>query len=159
MRSGERMFHGLRFLKKSLLFWGHSNPSAVLLPLFSVVTFLPLLLLLLLFSVVVIVVGVVGWGCCGFFFGGGGSLKIKALSTTSKLDLCEEGSFSPTIFNSDIELSVFPISCFFLICCRFVEGNVLYAENVHIMLFCPVDIKKRSFQVNLLCVLICFLER
>ena len=41
----------------------------------------------------------------------------------SKLDLCEGGSFSPTIFNSDIELSVFPISCFISVCC-FVEGNI-----------------------------------
>ena len=30
----------------------------------------------------------------------------------SKLDHCEGGSFLPTFFNSDIELSVFPISCF-----------------------------------------------
>ena len=51
----------------------------------------------------------------------------------SKLDLCEGGSFSPTIFNSDIELSVFPISCFISVC-RFVEGNVsTYAENSHIV--------------------------
>ena len=43
----------------------------------------------------------------------------------TKLDLCEGGSFSTVIFNSDIQLSVFPISC--LIClsvCHFVKGNV-----------------------------------
>ena len=91
----------------------------------------------------------------------------------SKLDLCEGGSFSPTSFNSDIELSVFsPFRVLYL----FVAlSKATYAENSHIVLKFkflkneiikyPVscilylfDIKKRSC-FNLLCVLICCLER
>ena len=43
--------------------------------------------------------------------------------TFSKLDLCEGGSFSPTIFKSDIEINAFHILSFISVC-RFVEGNI-----------------------------------
>ena len=61
-----------------------------------------------------------------------------SLNMTSKLDLCEGGSFSPTIFKSDIKLSVYHISCLIIICLsvhRFVDGK--FAENVHIVLSGP----------------------
>ena len=45
---------------------------------------------------------------------------------SSKLDLCEGGSVSPTIFKSDIELSVYHISCFIFVC-RF--GALLKAKR------------------------------
>ena len=54
----------------------------------------------------------------------------------SKLDLCEGGSFSTAIFNSDIQLSFFLLLFVFYIClsvCRFVKGNVF--RNSHIVLF------------------------
>ena len=41
----------------------------------------------------------------------------------AKLDLCEGGSYSTAIFNSDIQLSVYSCSCFISVC-RFVKGNV-----------------------------------
>ena len=44
----------------------------------------------------------------------------------SYLDLCEGGSFSTAIFNSDIQLSIYSILCL-IIClsvCRFVKGTV-----------------------------------
>ena len=58
----------------------------------------------------------------------------------SKLNLCEGGSFSPTIFTSDIdsiELSVSTFRVLYL----FVEGNICRK----LALFFLVDIKKRSF--------------
>ena len=46
----------------------------------------------------------------------------------SKLDLCEGGSFSSTIFNSDIELNVSPFRVLYLFVtlsiCRCVECNI-----------------------------------
>ena len=65
----------------------------------------------------------------------------KSIETLiSKLYLCGGGSFSPTIFKSDIKLSVYHISCFSLR--RFIEG-----KNIPKMctLFCLVHIKMRSF--------------
>ena len=75
----------------------------------------------------------------------------------SKLDLCEGGSFSPTIFNSDIELSVFPISCFMSECPLVALSKATYVAKIR-TLFGLVDIKKRSL-FNLLCVLICYARR
>ena len=73
---------------------------------------------------------------------------LPRLYDDDELDLCEGGSFSPTIFNSDIELSVFPISVFdiCLSVCRFVEGNICLKFCT---LSCLVDIKKRSFLSSL----------
>ena len=61
----------------------------------------------------------------------------ETLSPMSLLNsiYAEGGSFSPTIFNSDIELSVFPISCFMSVC-PFVDlSKATFAENSHIVLF------------------------
>ena len=63
------------------------------------------------------------------------------------LDLCEGGSFSPTIFKSDIELSVYHISCFISVCPLVALSKAKFAENLHFV-FCLVHmayIKKRSF--------------
>ena len=51
---------------------------------------------------------------------------------SDKLDLCEGGSFSPTIFNNDIELSVFPILCFISIYPIVTLLKAMYAGNSHI---------------------------
>ena len=51
----------------------------------------------------------------------------------SKLDLCEGGRFSPTIFNSNIELNVSPISCFIYVCPFVALSKATYAENSHIV--------------------------
>ena len=48
------------------------------------------------------------------------SQKTKFGSSFSKLNLCEGGSFSTAIFNSDIQLSVHTFLCFISVC-RFVE--------------------------------------
>ena len=59
---------------------------------------------------------------------------LKAYSLViSKLDLCEGGSFSPKIFNSDIEQSVSPFRVLCLSACRFVEGTFA-GMNSHIVL-------------------------
>ena len=62
------------------------------------------------------------------------SRKDRVWKIISKLDLCEGGSFSPTIFNSDIELSVFPIWCFISVCPFVTFSKAMFAENVHIVL-------------------------
>ena len=73
----------------------------------------------------------------------------------SKLDLCEGGSFSTAIFNSDIQLSVYSISCFTYIClsvCPFCKGDVCRK----FALFClSCRYFKKAFVFNLLCVLFC----
>ena len=63
-------------------------------------------------------------------------------ASISKLDLCEGGSFSTAIFNSDIQLSVDTFSCFISVC-PFVA--LLNKGNVCRKCACLVDIKKRSF--------------
>ena len=60
--------------------------------------------------------------------------KIEFGNVISKLDLCEGGSFSPAIFNSDIQLSVFLISCFIYVCPFVAVLKATYAENLHIVL-------------------------
>ena len=69
---------------------------------------------------------------------------ISSLQLSRKLDLCERGNFSPTIFNSDVELiSVSPISCFYL----FVRLSLCRWQRMPKIrtLFCLVVIKRRSF--------------
>ena len=65
-------------------------------------------------------------------------------NVTSKPYLCEGGSLSPTILNSEIELSVFSISYFISVCPFVAMSKAMYAENSHIV-FCLVDITKRLF--------------
>ena len=74
-------------------------------------------------------------------------------SSFSKLDLCEGGSFSPTIFNSGIEPSVFP----FRVLYPFVRLPLCRRQHLLKLctLFCPVNIKKRLFLTS--CVF-CFRE-
>ena len=48
--------------------------------------------------------------------------------------LCEGGSFSPAIFNSDIQVSVFPISCFIYVCPFVALSKTTHAENSHFVL-------------------------
>ena len=55
----------------------------------------------------------------------------------SKLDLCEGGSFSHTILKSDIELSVYHISCFISVCPFVALSKATFAENSHIVLSSP----------------------
>ena len=55
----------------------------------------------------------------------------------SKLDLFECGSFSPTIFNIDIELSVYHISCFISVCPFVALSKATFAEDSHIVLTSP----------------------
>ena len=62
----------------------------------------------------------------------------------SKLDLCEGGSFSPTIFKNDIEISVYHISCFISVCPFDALSKARFAENLHIVLSNPY-FKKCSF--------------
>ena len=70
------------------------------------------------------------------------SLELSSL--ISKLDLCEGGSVSPTIFISDIELDVFPIS-YIISACPFVAlSKATFEENSHIV-FSSLKFKKRSF--------------
>ena len=66
-----------------------------------------------------------------------------------KLDLCEGGSFSTAIFNSDIQLSVYSFLLLYicLSVCRFVKGNIIICQT---FVQCLV--------LYLLCVLF-FLER
>ena len=55
------------------------------------------------------------------------SFSLALYDSFSKHDLFEGGSFSPTIFNSDIELSVYyHISCYIAVCpfVGFVEGKI-----------------------------------
>ena len=47
-----------------------------------------------------------------------------------KLDLCEGGSCSPTICNSDMQLSVSPTSCFISVCPFVALLKATYAKNV-----------------------------
>ena len=49
----------------------------------------------------------------------------------SKLDLCEGGSFSTAIFNSDIQLSVYSFLCFVSVCPLVALLKATYAENSH----------------------------
>ena len=75
------------------------------------------------------------------------------LCCISKLDLCEGGIFSRTIFKSDIELSVYHISCFISVCPVVALSKAKFAENSHCAaLSSPY---KKAFIFNLLCVLIC----
>ena len=56
---------------------------------------------------------------------------LKTNQTFSKLDLCDGGSFSTAIFNSDIQLSFYP----FRVLYPFVALlKATYAKNVHIVL-------------------------
>ena len=63
-----------------------------------------------------------------------------SITTFSKLNLCEGGSFSPSIFNSDIELSVYTTFCVLHL---FVRSSlcrrVKLAKYVHIVLSSPYD--------------------
>ena len=61
----------------------------------------------------------------------------------SKLDLCEGGSFLPTIFKSDIEPSVYHILCFISVCPFVALSKAKSAENVQFVLSSPI--KTRSF--------------
>ena len=65
----------------------------------------------------------------------------------SKLNLCEGGSFSPTIFKSDIKLFTT-----FRVLYLFVRSSALsmakFAENVHIVLYRPSPYQK-EFLFNL----------
>ena len=74
----------------------------------------------------------------------------------SKLDFCEGESFPTAIFNSDTQLSVYSCACFIFLCPFVALLKATYAENSHIVLCCQ---HQKAFMVNLLCVLICFLER
>ena len=49
----------------------------------------------------------------------------------SKLDLCEGGSFSTAIFNSDIQLIFSPFRLLYLFVALF---KTMYAENLHVVL-------------------------
>ena len=53
-----------------------------------------------------------------------------------KLDLCEEEAFELHIVNSDIQLSVYSISCFISVCPFVALLKATYAENSHIVLSC-----------------------
>ena len=74
--------------------------------------------------------------------------KLRGMSllqiAVEKLDLCEGGSFSTAIFNSDIQLRVFLLFVFYicLSVCRFIKGNIRRSKMC--TLFCLVDIKKHS---------------
>ena len=50
-----------------------------------------------------------------------------------KFDLCEGGSFSPTIFKfkSDMKLSVYHISCFISVCPFVAVSKAKFAKNLH----------------------------
>ena len=50
----------------------------------------------------------------------------------SKPDFCEGGSFSSAIFNSDIQLSVYSLSCLISVCPPVALLTATYAENWHI---------------------------
>ena len=52
----------------------------------------------------------------------------------SKLNLCEGGSCSTVIFNSNIQLSYFSFSCFISVCPFVTLVKAMYAENSHIVL-------------------------
>ena len=65
-------------------------------------------------------------------------------NTHSKLDLCEGGSFSPpAIFKSDIELSVYHISCYYI--CLFVRSSFCRRQHLPKIrtLFCLVHITEK----------------
>ena len=81
-------------------------------------------------------------------------LVLTAKTHKVKLDLCEGGSFSPTIFKSEIELSVYHSSCFISVCPFVTLLTAKLAENLHILLSGPYS---KVFIFNLLCVLICSL--
>ena len=70
-------------------------------------------------------------------------LKIVGELVISKLDLCEGGSNSPTVFNSDIELGVSPFRGSYLI----VRSSLFRRQHLPKIrtLFCLLDIKKHSF--------------
>ena len=52
----------------------------------------------------------------------------------SKLDLCDDGSFSLTIFKATLSLSVYHISCSISVCPFVALSTAKFAENVHIVL-------------------------
>ena len=63
------------------------------------------------------------------------ALSFLVFCFISKLDRCEGGSFSPTIFQSDIELSVYHIWCFISVCPFVALSKAKFAANVHIVFF------------------------
>ena len=66
-----------------------------------------------------------------------GLTRFQKNNLISKLDLCEGGSFSPMIFKSDIELSVYHISCFISVCPFVALLKATCAEHLHIVLSSP----------------------
>ena len=63
------------------------------------------------------------------------SIHHYGIRSFSKLDLCEGRSFSPTIFKTDIELSVYHISCSVF---PFVAlSKATFANNLHIVFSSP----------------------
>ena len=71
---------------------------------------------------------------CSLVSGSAPSLAKIKFGNPSKLDLCKRGSLSPAIFNSDIQLNVFPISCFISVYPFVALLKAMYAENVQIVL-------------------------
>ena len=57
--------------------------------------------------------------------------------SNSKLDLCEGGSFSPTVFKCYIKLSFYHISCFVSVCPFVPLSKAKFADNLQIVLSSP----------------------
>ena len=83
------------------------------------------------------------------FFIGRVQNSIQNGQSLSKLDLCEGGSFSPTIFKSDIEVNVYHISCFIFVCPFVALSKANFLPKIR-TLFCLVHIKTRSFLTSCL---------
>ena len=64
------------------------------------------------------------------------SLNVTVEDIPSKFDLCEGGSFSTSIFKSDIQLSVYSFSSFISVCPFAALLKATYAETWHTVLSC-----------------------
>ena len=63
-------------------------------------------------------------------------IEFRKKNHFSKLDLCDEASFSTAIFNSEIQQSVYSFSCFISLGPFVALLKATYIENQHIVLSC-----------------------